>query len=556
MTKALLAIDNLALALPEGADRSHAVEGVSLSVAANEIVCLVGESGSGKSMIAHTILGLLPNKVRAEAGAVRFGGRDLLRLSAGEMRALRGSQIAMIFQEPQTALNPLKPVGAQVAEAIRTHDPAASREAVSARVLELFGQVGLPDPPTLVSAYAFQLSGGQRQRVMIAMALANNPRLLIADEPTTALDVTTQRQILDLILRLQAERGMGVLFITHDIGVVADIADRVVVLRYGRVVEQGPAAAVLNGPREDYTRQLLEAVPGRGALRRAKDETAPLLEIRKLEKTFVTRQGFFSPPRRVVAAEALDLELNRGDTLAVVGESGSGKSTLARMILRLIEADRGDILFEGKPVRSMGREALRQFRRLAQIVFQDPYASLDPRLKVGESIALGPMAHGASRAEAQRLSHEWLERVGLSSQAAGRFPHEFSGGQRQRICIARALALRPSLLIADEAVSALDVSVQAQVLGLLAELKEEMNLSMLFITHDLRVAREIADTIVVMRGGRIVERNGAEALFAAPQSDYTRSLLAAVPGRTFFERASAPVEAGVPGIGARQESHA
>jgi peptide/nickel transport system ATP-binding protein len=540
VTKTLLAIENLALALPEGADRSHAVDGVSLSVAANEIVCLVGESGSGKSMIAHTILGLLPNKVRAEAGAVRFGGRDLLRLSAREMRALRGSEIAMIFQEPQTALNPLKPVGAQVAEAIRTHDPDASREAIAARVLELFGQVGLPDPPTLVSAYAFQLSGGQRQRVMIAMALANNPSLLIADEPTTALDVTTQRQILDLIRRLQAERGMGVLFITHDIGVVADIADRVVVLRYGRVVEQGPAEAVLNGPREDYTRQLLESVPGRGALRRAKDETAPLLEIRNLEKTFVTRQGFFSPPRRVIAAEALDLKLNRGDTLAVVGESGSGKSTLARMILRLIEADRGDILFEGKSVRTMGREALRQFRRLAQIVFQDPYASLDPRLKVGESIALGPMAHGASRAEAQRLSHEWLERVGLSSQAAGRFPHEFSGGQRQRICIARALALRPSLLIADEAVSALDVSVQAQVLGLLADLKEEMNLSMLFITHDLRVAREIADTIIVMQGGRVVERNGAESLFASPQSAYTRSLLAAVPGRAFFERTSIP----------------
>jgi peptide/nickel transport system ATP-binding protein len=543
VTKTLLAIENLALALPEGADRSHAVDGVSLSVAANEIVCLVGESGSGKSMIAHTILGLLPNKVRAEAGAVRFGGRDLLRLSAREMRALRGSEIAMIFQEPQTALNPLKPVGAQVAEAIRTHDPDASREAIAVRVLELFGQVGLPDPPTLVSAYAFQLSGGQRQRVMIAMALANNPSLLIADEPTTALDVTTQRQILDLIRRLQAERGMGVLFITHDIGVVADIADRVVVLRYGRVVEQGPAEAVLNGPREDYTRQLLESVPGRGALRRAKDETAPLLEIRNIEKTFVTRQGFFSPPRRVIAAEALDLKLNRGDTLAVVGESGSGKSTLARMILRLIEADRGDILFEGKSVRTMGREALRQFRRLAQIVFQDPYASLDPRLKVGESIALGPMAHGASRAEAQRLSHEWLERVGLSSQAAGRFPHEFSGGQRQRICIARALALRPSLLIADEAVSALDVSVQAQVLGLLADLKEEMNLSMLFITHDLRVAREIADTIIVMQGGRVVERNGAESLFASPQSAYTRSLLAAVPGRAFFERTSNTIEA-------------
>jgi peptide/nickel transport system ATP-binding protein len=540
MTETLLAIEGLSLALPQGADRSYAVDGVSLTVAANEIVCLVGESGSGKSMIAHAILGLLPPKVRAEAGSIGFGGRDLLGLPVREMRALRGSGIAMIFQEPQTALNPLKRVGVQVAEAIRTHDPRARRDAVSARVLELFGDVGLPDPSTLVSAYPFQLSGGQRQRVMIAMALANNPRLLIADEPTTALDVTTQRQILDLIRRIQAERGMGVLFITHDIGVVADIADRVVVLRHGRVVEQGTAETVLNAPREDYTKQLLEAVPGRGALRAAKHSDAPLLQIRRLEKTFVTRSGIFAPPRRVVAAEALDLVLNEGDTLAVVGESGSGKSTLARMILRLVEADAGDILFDGQPVRAMGREALRQFRRRAQIVFQDPYASLDPRLKVGESIALGPMAHGASRAQAERLSREWLGRVGLTSQATDRFPHEFSGGQRQRICIARALALQPSLLIADEAVSALDVSVQAQVLRLLAELKEEMNLSMLFITHDLRVAREIADTIIVMQRGQVVERNRADALFAAPQSAYTRSLLAAVPGRAFFERGSAP----------------
>ena len=542
MTETLLDIENLTLALPEGADRPHAVEGVSLRVGSNEIVCLVGESGSGKSMIAHTILGLLPGKVRVEAGAVRFGDRDLLRLQGSELRALRGAEISMIFQEPQTALNPLKRVGAQVAEAIRTHDPRARMDAISCRVLELFEQVGLPDPPKLVSAYTFQLSGGQRQRVMIATALANNPKLLIADEPTTALDVTTQRQILDLIRRLQAERGMGVLFITHDIGVVADIADRVVVLRHGRVVEQGPADAVLDEPREDYTRHLLESVPGRGALRRPKDASAPLLQIRNLQKTFVTRQGFFAAPRRVVAAEALDLELRRGETLAVVGESGSGKSTLARMVLRLIEADGGDILFEGEPVRAMGREALRQFRRRTQIVFQDPYASLDPRLKVGESIALGPIAHGAPRAEARKLSHQWLERVGLTSQAADRFPHEFSGGQRQRVCIARALALRPSLLIADEAVSALDVSVQAQVLALLADLKEEMNLSMLFITHDLRVAREIADSIMVMQRGRVVESNEAEALFGSPRSDYTRSLLAAVPGRAFFERASARVE--------------
>jgi peptide/nickel transport system ATP-binding protein len=536
MTEALLTIENLVLGLPEGADRLCAVDGIELSVNANEIVCLVGESGSGKSMTAHAILGLLPNKVKALNGAIGFGGRDLLQLSPHEMRALRGGEIAMIFQEPLTALNPLARAGAQVAEAIRTHDPAAGAATVEARVKELFGQVGLPDPATLAKAYPFQLSGGQRQRVMIAMALANNPRLLIADEPTTALDVTTQRQILDLIRSLQEKRGMGVLFITHDIGVVADIADRVVVLRHGRVVEQGPATTVLNAPREDYTRELLDAVPGRGAVRGAERREAPLLEIKNLQKVFTTRQGFLAAPRRVVAADGIDLVLNRGDTLAVVGESGSGKSTLARMVLRLIEPDGGEILFDGAPVRAMGREALRQFRRRTQIVFQDPYASLDPRLKVGESIIRGPMAFGTPRTDAEAIARRWLERVGLGAQALDRFPHEFSGGQRQRICIARALALDPVCLIADEAVSALDVSVQAQVLELLSELKAEMGLSMLFITHDLRVAREIADRIVVMQNGRIVEQAQAAALFDKPQADYTKRLLNAVPGREFFKQ--------------------
>ncbi|TKT81047.1 ABC transporter ATP-binding protein [Aquamicrobium sp. LC103] len=534
MTAPLLAIENLVLGLPEGADRTRAVDGISLNVERNEIVCLVGESGSGKSMTAHAILGLLPSKVKALEGAIRFGDRDLLGLSPREMRALRGSRIAMIFQEPLTALNPLARVGHQVAEAIRIH--GRSEGDVGARVVELFGQVGLPDPASIVSAYPFQLSGGQRQRVMIAMALANDPELLIADEPTTALDVTTQRQILDLILSLQQKRDMGVLFITHDIGVVADIADRVVVLRHGKVVEQGPADAVLETPQTDYTRDLLDAVPGRGAIRSTGEERTPLLEIKALRKVFTTRQNFFAKPRRVVAAEGFDLVLKRGETLAVVGESGSGKSTLARMVLRLIEPDDGVINFDGAPVRAMKGEALRQFRRRMQIVFQDPYASLDPRLKVGESIVRGPMAFGASRAEATATATRWLEKVGLGAQALNRFPHEFSGGQRQRICIARALALDPACLIADEAVSALDVSVQAQVLKLLSDLKSEMGLSMLFITHDLRVAREIADRIVVMQNGKIVEQAPAAELFDKPQADYTKRLLAAVPGRDFFKR--------------------
>lgn len=535
MTTPLLAIENLVLGLPQGADRSRAVDGISLTVDRNEIVCLVGESGSGKSMTAHAILGLLPSKVEALQGEIRLGGRNLIGLAPRDMRALRGSSIAMIFQEPLTALNPLAKVGHQVAEAISIHGRIADRD-VSARVTELFDQVGLPDPASIGAAYPFQLSGGQRQRVMIAMALANDPQLLIADEPTTALDVTTQRQILDLILSLQKKRDMGVLFITHDIGVVADIADRVVVLRHGKVVEEGAAAAVLDRPQTDYTRDLLDAVPGRGTVRPAADEREALLEIKDLRKVFTSRQSLFAEPRRVVAADSIDLELKRGDTLAVVGESGSGKSTLARMVLRLIEPDGGTIRFDGAGVREMKGETLRQFRRKVQIVFQDPYASLDPRLKIGESIVRGPMAFGASRAEAVAIATRWLEKVGLGAHALNRFPHEFSGGQRQRICIARALALDPVCLIADEAVSALDVSVQAQVLKLLSDLKAEIGLSMLFITHDLRVAREIADKIVVMQNGRIVEQAPAADLFDAPRADYTRRLLDAVPGRDFFVR--------------------
>lgn len=534
MSEPLLSIQNLVLGLPVGADRKHAVDGVSFDVNKNEIVCLVGESGSGKSMTAHAILRLLPSKVKPLQGEIRFDGRNLLDLAPREIRTLRGNRIAMVFQEPLTALNPLQRVGAQVAEAIRIHTGIADSKA-NTRVLELFEQVGLPDPQTLVSAYPFQLSGGQRQRVMIAMALANDPELLIADEPTTALDVTTQRQILDLIVDLQKKRDMGVLFITHDIGVVADIANRVVVLRHGKVVEQGVATTILNLPNEQYTKDLLDAVPGRGSVRSVADNNQPLLQVRGLQKIFVTKRDMFAPPRRVVAADNLNLVLNKGDTLAVVGESGSGKSTLARMVLRLIEPDDGSIVFDGVPVQKMRGEELRQFRRKVQIVFQDPYASLDPRLKVGESIIRGPMAFGASRSKALSVTTHWLEKVGLGVHALDRYPHEFSGGQRQRICIARALALDPVCLIADEAVSALDVSVQAQVLKLLSELKAEMGLTMLFITHDLRVAREIADRIVVMKKGSVVEEARASDLFERPRADYTRRLLKAVPGRDFFE---------------------
>ena len=509
----VLSIERLSVGLPTGGDRRFAVEEVSLAVGADEIVCLIGESGSGKSITAHAVLRLLPRSVTITSGRVVFRGSDLAALDAGAMRRVRGSDIAMIFQEPLSALNPLHPVGRQVVESLQTHAAGAlPRAQARARAEALMADVGLPDPATLARSYPFQLSGGQRQRVMIAMALANNPVLLLADEPTTALDVTTQKQILGLIRRIQAERRMGVLFITHDFGVVAEIADRVVVMREGRVVEEGPGRQVLRQPAHPYTRALIEAVPGRRRAGVPTPAAAPaaapgalLLEVTGLRKTFATRQGLFRPRHRVVAADDMSFTVRAGETVAVVGESGSGKSTLGRMVVRLADSDGGSIRFEGAEVATLRGAGLRAYRRKVQIVFQDPFASLNPRQKVGDAIARGPLIFGATRAEAKATTARLLRRVGLDPAVAGRFPHEFSGGQRQRIAIARTLALEPRLLVADEAVSALDVSVQAQVLALLAELKRD-GLAMLFITHDLRVAAEIADTILVMRRGRIVER--------------------------------------------------
>jgi peptide/nickel transport system ATP-binding protein len=532
----VLAVDDLSIALPKGADRPFAVETVSFAIARNEVVCLVGESGSGKSMIAHAILSLLPPGVGVTAGAVRVNGRDVSHLRGAALRGLRGGEAAMIFQEPLSSLNPLKRVGAQVAEAITNHErPKPSDAAVRARVLDLLGQVGLPHPELLARSYPFELSGGQRQRVMIAMAMANRPALLIADEPTTALDVTTQRQILRLIDDLRRDHGMGVLLITHDFGVVADVADRVFVLRHGRIVEEGTVEQVLRHPHDPYTRELIDAVPKAQVRAKPRAATgAPLLRVENLCKTFTVRRGWFQPAREVVAAGGISLTLHQGETLAVVGESGSGKSTLGRMIMRLTEPDSGAIRLGNQDLRQLRGEALRQARRGLQIVFQDPFASLDPRQKVGDAVARGPMAFGTPRAEAMQAARALLDRVGLSPQAADRYPHEFSGGQRQRICIARAIALKPAVLIADEAVSALDVSVQAQVLALLAELRREMQLAMIFITHDLRIAAEIADRVIVLQKGRIVEQGPTAEVFSNPAETYTRELLDAIPGRRFF----------------------
>ncbi|MGY3605315.1 MULTISPECIES: ABC transporter ATP-binding protein [unclassified Bradyrhizobium] len=539
----LLAIENLSVALPKGGDRQFAVENVSLAVRRNEIVCLVGESGSGKSITAHAVLRLLPPALHVAGGAIRFKDTDLATADEGAMRALRGGPISMIFQEPLSALNPLTRVGQQIAEAIVTHAGAKLyRSELDARVVELIAAVGLPDPPALARSYPFQLSGGQRQRIMIAIAMANEPALLLADEPTTALDVTTQKQILGLIRKLQAERGMGVLFITHDFGVVADIADRVVVMRNGCVVEQGTVDEVLRAPKNDYTKALIAAVPG-GRPPTAHSQALgsdPLLEARGLNKVFASRQGAFRPVRRVSAVQDVALTLRPRETVAVVGESGSGKSTLARMIMRLIEPDTGSIDFDGGDFLKLKGAQLRAMRRKVQIVFQDPFAALDPRQKVGEAIARGPMTYGTPPIEAIADAKRLLARVGLKESAYERYPHEFSGGQRQRICIARAIALKPLVLVADEAVSALDVSVQQHILELLAELREEMNLAMLFITHDLRVASEIADRIVVMRRGEIVEQGETQSVFGAPQHAYTRELLEAIPGRSLFGRPHEP----------------
>jgi peptide/nickel transport system ATP-binding protein len=526
-----VAIKDLKIALPPGGERAYAVDGVSFDLAPGEIVCVVGESGSGKSMCAHALMGLLPDSVTTETGSIAFEGNDLVALDEDGWRDLRGRRIAMVFQEPMTALNPLMRIGDQMMEMFEAHGLLSPRER-KRKALELAREVGLPDPERIVRAYPHQLSGGQRQRAMIAMALALEPAVLVADEPTTALDVTTQAQILKLIRDLQRSRNMAVMFITHDFGVVADIADRVVVLRHGQVVEQGSADAVLKHPQHPYTRALLAAVPSiHPPQRAALADRNRAVDAIGLDKTYVTSGGWFRPDRTVQAASEVSFAILEGETLGLVGESGSGKSSVARLVMRLIEADRGTIRIGDVDLTELKGKALRDQRRRIQMIFQDPFASLNPRRKVGQIICDGPIAHGADPKLARARAQEILAMVGLDGGAIERYPHEFSGGQRQRIGIARALALDPEIIVADEAVSALDVSVQAQVLNLLEDLKTRLGLSMLFITHDLRVAAQICDRIAVMQRGAIVEIKPTAALFACPEHPYTRELLAAVPGQ-------------------------
>lgn len=527
---AVLEIKGLTVKLPASADRPFAVEEITLNVDAGEILCIVGESGSGKSVTAFSVMGLADKRALTPvAGTIKLAGEDLLSASDDRLRKLRGEKMAMIFQEPMTALNPVLRVGDQIGEMLEIHSDL-STSARKTKVIEAMRDVNLPDPEKMYRSYPHQLSGGQRQRIMIAMALTLEPQLLIADEPTTALDVTTQAQILSLIKDIQQRKGMGVMFITHDFGVVAEIADRVAVMKHGRIVEQGSVAEVLGAPKDAYTRQLIAAVPSMTPPERPVAEGDVALETQDLVKTY-GHQGLFGNGRVVRAANDVDLTVRRGETLGIVGESGSGKSTVARCVMRLIDPTSGAILIDGENIASLREGQLRPHRRDIQIVFQDPYRSLNPRRTVGQSIIEGPVNFGTSVSEAKARAAELMQVVGLSADALDRFPHQFSGGQRQRICIARALAMEPAILIADEAVSALDVSVQAQVLDLLDDVRRRFDLAMLFITHDLRVAAQICDRIMVMNKGQVVETGPTAAVYANPQHDYTRALLAAAPGK-------------------------
>ena len=528
----VLEVGDLTIALPSGGDRREAASRVSFNVQRGEIVCLVGESGSGKSVIAQGVMGLLPASLPVTGGRILLEGEDITHAPQQRLRELRCTRMSMVFQEPMTALNPVMSCGDQLDEVLREHtrlSPAERRR----KILDIVREVRLPEPERMVASYPHQLSGGQRQRIMIAMALILEPALLIADEPTTALDVTTQAQILKLVQDLQARHGTGVLFITHDFGVVAEIAHRVAVLRLGELVELGAKEEVLKRPRHDYTRMLIGSVPTLKPHARAADVAAPVvLATRGLAKTYRDR-SWFAKRREVHAAADVTLEVRKGQTLGIVGESGSGKSTVARCIVRLIDPSGGEILLGGEDIAAMPPGRLRPLRRRVQIVFQDPYRSLNPRRTVLEAIIEGPRNYGLDRAAAVARARNLMGLVRMDPDSLSRYPHQFSGGQRQRICIARALAMEPELLIADEAVSALDVSVQAQVLSLLEEIRERLRLAMLFITHDLRVAAQICDHVAVMSQGRVVEYGPAAEVFGAPRHEYTRALFDAAPGRDF-----------------------
>ena len=527
----ILRIQGLSVELPRGLDRDKAVDEISIDVHRRQVVCLVGESGSGKSVTASAVMSLLPKGVlRVSSGRILLEGVDILSATPAQLCDLRGNRMAMVFQEPLTALNPVMRAGDQIAEVLHLHRRGLSADQVEAKVLELMTDVQLANPQAMRNSYPHQLSGGQRQRIMIAMALALEPALIIADEPTTALDVTTQAQILRLFRQLLSKHDSGVLLITHDFGVVADVADRVAVMRHGRIVEQGTPSEVLSSPKHPYTKALIDAVPRFRFRSNASEAAAPVLEARALRLLYRSTSTF-RRGREVLALDDVSFSVAAGETLGVVGESGSGKTSLAKCLVRFETPQSGEILFEGRDIAKQAGAELRSVRRRIQMVFQDPYKSLNPRRRIGASMIEGPVQHGVSRQAAIARAAELMQLVGLKQDALERFPHEFSGGQRQRICIARALAMNPAVIVADEAVSALDVSVQAQVLELLEQLRDKLGFAMVFITHDLRVASNICDRVAVMHRGRIVEIGSSMDIFRHPREAYTRELLAAIPGQ-------------------------
>ncbi len=528
VTDPLLSVRDLSVAFHQGGNTSLAVDRVSFDIRRGEVVALVGESGSGKSVSANSILKLLPYPAASHpSGEIHFNGKDLLKASDAELRNVRGNDITMIFQEPMTSLNPLHSIERQIAEILDLHQ-GMTGAAARTRVLELLNQVGIREPEKRLSAYPHELSGGQRQRVMIAMALANRPELLIADEPTTALDVTVQAQILALLKQLKDEHGMSMLFITHDLGIVRKIADRVCVMTKGRIVETGPTAEIFANPQHAYTKHLLAAEP-KGKPPAADPSKPVVMEAQEVKVWFPIKAGFL---RRVVdhvkAVDGIDLSLRAGQTLGVVGESGSGKTTLGLALTRMISS-KGRIAFVGQDIADYTFKDMRPLRNRMQIVFQDPFGSLSPRMAVSDIIGEGLKVHESSLSDRERDARvaAALEEVGLDAATRWRYPHEFSGGQRQRIAIARAMVLKPQFVMLDEPTSALDMSVQAQVVDLLRDLQTKHSLAYLFISHDLKVVRALANDMIVMRLGKVVEQGTSEQIFTAPQEDYTKALMAA-----------------------------
>ena len=554
-TQPLVSVRDLRIAFRLGkSDSVEAVKSVSFDIAENATLALVGESGSGKTVSAMSILRLLPENAIIDAGSrVDYQGENLLAAPMARMRAIRGRDITAVFQEPMTSLNPVFTVGDQIAEVLRLHRSMPRRQARE-RAVDLLNEVGIPDPKARVAAYPHELSGGQQQRVMIAMAIANEPRLLIADEPTTALDVTIQRQVLELLARLRERHRMSVLFISHDLALVGEIADEVVVMRHGEVKERGPVRKLFAAPEHPYTRALLACRPrlevrprrlpviedfmqGRGAGQPGSEEplvrpsgTPTIVEAKGLHKEFRLKAGLFKT-RALRAVDDVSFSLARSRTVGLVGESGSGKTTVGMLVLRLLEATAGEVHFDGADLLALSDREMMAYRRRIQIVFQNPYASLNPRFTIGQTLTEPMRLHRIGSDERERVerARQLLARVGLPEDSLHRYPHEFSGGQRQRIAIARALTVEPEVIVCDESVSALDVSVQATVLNLLLDLQEERGLAYLFISHDLAVVKYMADEILVMREGEVVERGEPEALFRAPAHEYTRKLLGAIP---------------------------